>query len=59
MSQSSKEEMEGGRVHDFTAAREVRDTLRRAVQDSLADVTSWGGEFPFERAHASLEHWKF
>jgi len=58
-SQSSKEEIEGGRVHDFAAAREVRNELRCAVNDSLADVKQWAGEFPFERAAASLEFWKF
>ena len=58
-SQSSKEEIEGGRVADFTMAREARNDLRCAVNDSLADVKSWGGEFPFERAAASIEFWKF
>ena len=56
--QSSKEEIEGGRVVDYTSAREVKNELRCAVNDSLADVKSWGGEFPFERAVASLEFWK-
>jgi len=57
--QSSKEEIEGGGVLDFTLAREVKNDLRCAVNDSLADVNSWGGEFPFERAAASIEYWKF
>ncbi|KAF8801751.1 hypothetical protein BYT27DRAFT_7226664 [Phlegmacium glaucopus] len=56
--QSSKEEIEGGRVVDFTSAREAKNELRCAVNDSLADVKSWGGEFPFERAVASIEFWK-
>ena len=56
--QSSKEEIEGGRVVDFTLAREAKNDLRCAVNDSLADVKSWGGEFPFERAAASIEFWK-
>lgn len=58
MTQSSKEEIEGGRVVDFTSAREVKNELRCAVNDSLTDVESWGGEFPFERAAASIEYWK-
>jgi hypothetical protein len=57
-SQSSKEEIEGGRVVDFASAREAKNDLRCAVNDSLADVNSWGGEFPFERAAASIEFWK-
>ncbi|PPQ97315.1 hypothetical protein CVT26_006633 [Gymnopilus dilepis] len=57
--QSSKEEIEADRVLDLSSARETRDTLRRAVQESMVDVKAWGGEFPFERASASLEHWKF
>lgn len=58
-SQSSKEEIESGGVVDFTLAREAKNDLRCAVNDSLADVKSWGGEFPFERAAASIEYWKF
>ena len=57
--QSSKEEIDGGGVLDFTLAREAKNDLRCAVNDSLADVKSWGGEFPFERAAASIEYWKF
>ena len=56
--QSSKEEIIGGRVGDFGSAREVIGDLRVAVNESLADVESWGGEFPFQRAASSIEHWK-
>ncbi|KAF8147886.1 hypothetical protein B0H34DRAFT_278029 [Crassisporium funariophilum] len=56
--QSSKEEIEASRVVDFASAREARNELRCAVNDSLADVNSWGGEFPYERAAASIEYWK-
>ncbi|KIJ96711.1 hypothetical protein K443DRAFT_682114 [Laccaria amethystina LaAM-08-1] len=56
--QSSKEEIEGGRVNDFAFAREAVQNLRCAVNDSLADVNVWGGEFPFERAAASIHYWK-
>jgi len=57
--QSSKEEIEGSRVMDLATAREARNELRSAVNDSMADVKSWGGEFPFERASSSIEYWKF
>lgn len=56
--QSSKEEVEGGRLHDFAPAREIVHDLRSAINDSLADVQTWGGEFPFDRASASLHYWK-
>ncbi|KAI6002279.1 hypothetical protein F5J12DRAFT_906387 [Pisolithus orientalis] len=57
--QSCKEELEGGRVNDLTAARDAVNKLWVSVQESLADVKSWGGEFPFERAASSIEFWKF
>ncbi|KAF8956848.1 hypothetical protein BDZ97DRAFT_146393 [Flammula alnicola] len=57
--QSSKEELEESRVVDFASAREAKDGLRGAVNDSVVDVRSWGGEFPFQRASASIEYWKF
>lgn len=56
--QSCKEEIDGGRIGDFTSAHEAVNDLRMAVNDSLADVESWGGEFPFERAVSSIEYWK-
>ncbi|KAJ3516667.1 hypothetical protein NLJ89_g980 [Agrocybe chaxingu] len=56
--QSSKEEIEAGRVTDFSSAREAKNDLRNAVNESIADVKSWGGEFPFERAAASIEYWR-
>lgn len=56
--QSCKEELEGGRVNDLTTAREEVHKLRVSVQESLADVENWGGEFPFERAVNSIECWK-
>ena len=58
-SQSSKEEIEGGRLNDFRTARDVVDDLRAALHESQVDVNCWGGEFPFERAAAGLEYWKF
>ncbi|KAF8879768.1 hypothetical protein CPB84DRAFT_1793071 [Gymnopilus junonius] len=57
--QSSKEEIESSRVLDLASARDARDKLRAAVQESMVNVNAWGGEFPFERASASLEYWKF
>ena len=56
--QSSKEEIDGGRVADFQAAREVVQELRSAVNESQMDVKKWDGAFPFERAAASLEYWR-
>jgi hypothetical protein len=56
--QSSKEEIEAGRVADVMGAREKVADLRAAIQGSLARVAEWGGEFPFERAAASLDCWK-
>mgnify|MGYP001320374236 CR=1 FL=1 len=50
--------MEGGRVTDLQAAREAVQDLRRSVNECLADVNSWGGEFPYERALSSLQCWK-
>ena len=56
--QSSKEELDGGRVIDLQAARAVVHTLRSAVEDSQMDVRKWNGAFPFERAAVSLEYWR-
>ncbi|KAG5641462.1 hypothetical protein DXG03_005139 [Asterophora parasitica] len=56
--QSSKEEIEGGRVNDIGTVRAIVDELRTAVKESMVDVKAWGGEFPFERAASSLEYWK-
>ncbi|KAI0692248.1 hypothetical protein C8T65DRAFT_586725 [Cerioporus squamosus] len=56
--QSSKEEIEGGRVADIQAARGVVHELRSAVNDSQMDVKKWDGAFPFERAASSLEYWR-
>jgi len=56
--QSSKEETEAGLVNDYEHARTTVKDLRKAVDESLADVRAWGGEFPFERATASLDVWK-
>ncbi|KAI8992728.1 hypothetical protein BD414DRAFT_482001 [Trametes punicea] len=56
--QSAKEEIDGNRVADFHEAREVVNAMRSAVNDSQVDVKKWNGEFPFERAAASLEYWR-
>ncbi|KIK02586.1 hypothetical protein K443DRAFT_677442 [Laccaria amethystina LaAM-08-1] len=56
--QSCKEEIDGGRVGDIASAREAVHDLRCAVNSSMADVKAWGGEFPFERASASIQYWK-
>jgi hypothetical protein len=57
--QSSKEELmreKGSGV--INEARVIVKELRSRLSDVSASVKSWGGEFPFERTQASLEHWK-
>jgi hypothetical protein len=56
--QSSKEEIEAGRVGDLAIARQIINGLRVAVMDSFFDCETWSGEFPFERASGSIEYWK-
>ncbi|GBE81302.1 hypothetical protein BKA93DRAFT_815574 [Sparassis latifolia] len=56
--QSSKEEMAAGSVTDIAAARTAVGELHAALIDSSRDVESWNGEFPFERAVASIQYWK-
>lgn len=56
--QSCKEEIERGAGTEAMDAREKAEVLRGAVMESERDVAGWGGEFPFERALASLECWK-
>lgn len=57
--QSATEEIEAGQIGDLGEAREAVSRLRSSVEDSYADVQSWGGEFPFERAFSSMDCWKF
>ena len=56
--QSSREELDGGRVYDMAIAREAIEELRTAVKDSQKEVEGWGGVYPFDRAAISLEYWK-
>ncbi|KAJ7733861.1 hypothetical protein DFH07DRAFT_780496 [Mycena maculata] len=56
--QSCKEELEAGRVEEYTFARKALSELRNAVDASYEDVEGWGGEFPFERGISSLAYWK-
>ncbi|KAG9311203.1 hypothetical protein JVU11DRAFT_8278 [Chiua virens] len=56
--QSCKEELDGGRVTDITAARDTISRLWTCVEESCRDVEIWGGEFPFERAADSIECWR-
>ena len=56
--QSSKEEIDGGRVAEIQEARDIVHELRSAVNESQMDVKKWDGAFPFERAAASLEYWR-
>ncbi|CDO75647.1 hypothetical protein BN946_scf184743.g7 [Trametes cinnabarina] len=56
--QSAQEEMEGGRIVDLDAARVVRGALFAALMESRKDVEGWQGDYPFERALASVQLWK-
>ena len=56
--QSSREELDGGRVGDIASARAAISDLRAAVRESKIAVENWGGVYPFERAEATLEFWK-
>ncbi|KIJ64168.1 hypothetical protein HYDPIDRAFT_28612 [Hydnomerulius pinastri MD-312] len=56
--QSCKEELEGGRVNDLSAARETISKMWAGVEESSRDVDVWGGEFPFDRAANSIECWR-
>lgn len=56
--QSCREELEGGRVNDISAARETIGKLWAGVEESSRDVEIWGGEFPFDKAANSIEFWR-
>ncbi|KAJ3553697.1 hypothetical protein NM688_g3473 [Phlebia brevispora] len=56
--QSSREEIDGGRVVDIASARAAISDLKSAVRESKLAVENWGGVYPFERAEATLEFWK-
>lgn len=56
--QSCREEFDGGRLTDVAAARAALDDLKAAVRESQSAVQSWKGNFPLERAAATLEFWK-
>jgi hypothetical protein len=57
--QSSKEEIDSGRGGDLEIARAKVADLRAALKESSDAVSRWGGDFPFDRATATLEFWKF
>lgn len=56
--QSGKEELLREKGASVNEARAVVKELRLRLSEASASVRSWGGEFPFERTQASLEHWK-
>lgn len=56
--QSSREELESGRVGDKNAVRNSVGALRVAVEESQQWVNSWGGTYPFERAVSGLAYWR-
>jgi hypothetical protein len=57
--QSSKEEIDSGRGGDLDIARAKVADLRAALKESSDAVSRWGGDFPFDRAAATLDVWKF
>jgi len=58
--QSAKEEIDSGRASgDLESARTKVADLRAALKESGDAVARWGGDYPFERAAATLEVWKF
>jgi len=57
--QSSKEEIDSGRGGDLEIARAKVADLRAALKESSDAVSRWGGDFPFDRAQATLDVWKF
>ncbi|CAL1697492.1 unnamed protein product [Somion occarium] len=56
--QSSREELDGGRVGDMAMARQAMEELRAAVKESQAGVEGWGGVYPFDRAAVTLDYCK-
>ncbi|KAI0356252.1 hypothetical protein OH77DRAFT_246173 [Trametes cingulata] len=56
--QSAKEEIQSGRVSDIGAVKAVYSGLHDLLVEDKADVERWGGDFPFERAMATVELWK-
>jgi hypothetical protein len=46
-------------VQDLGTACDIVEQLQLAVNKSCEDVESWGGEFPFEQAAASISYWQF
>lgn len=57
--QSSKEEIDSGRGGDLDIARAKVADLRAALKECSDAASRWGGDFPFDRAAATLEVWKF
>jgi hypothetical protein len=56
VTQSSKEELASGRITHI-AAQEVIGKLQSAIDESFSNVNSWEGEFPFEKADASIAYY--
>lgn len=56
--QSTREELESGRVTDKGAARTAINDFRAAVEETQKEVKSWGGAYPFERAVSGLAYWR-
>ncbi|KAI0295127.1 hypothetical protein B0F90DRAFT_1752870 [Multifurca ochricompacta] len=56
--QSAKEEIDSGRAGDLDSTRAKVADLRAALKECADAIARWGGNFPFERAAATLEVWK-
>ncbi|PCH42799.1 hypothetical protein WOLCODRAFT_102624 [Wolfiporia cocos MD-104 SS10] len=56
--QSSREEMDGGRVTDLSEARGAVNELRAAVKECRRVAESGAGGYPFEQGAIALEFWK-
>ncbi|KZT05107.1 uncharacterized protein LAESUDRAFT_744060 [Laetiporus sulphureus 93-53] len=56
--QSSREELESGRVRDLETARNAVNRLRSAVRDCREVVNKGIGGYPFEQGATALDFWK-
>ncbi|KAH8108089.1 hypothetical protein BXZ70DRAFT_914121 [Cristinia sonorae] len=58
--QSCKEELGSGRVKDLSGARKAVASIGEAINAVRADCARWDEDaFPFDRAEASVQYWKF
>jgi hypothetical protein len=55
--QSAREELQDGISIETPSACEAIADMRSAINCSVEDIEEWGGEFPLERAAASMKCW--